>query len=404
MRAPVVLALTGLIVATTWQAWAGEKKYDPGASDTEIKIGQTIAYSGPASTYAITGRIPVAYFRMLNETKGGINGRKITLLSEDDAYSPPKTMEVTRKLVEQDGVLAMVGSMGTASQTTVQKYLNAKKVPQLMIAVSSASIHDARTYPWTVPFVFGYDLEGQLYGQYIRDNKPDAKITVLSQNDDLGKAMVGGLKKGLGPRASQIVQELTYETSDPTIDSQIVTLSQSGADTFVSFAISKFEAQAIRKVTSLGWKPSLFFIPYVSSSKTTVLSVAGLDDSKGVISLQWFKTPSDPTWTNDPAMVEYLHFMKTYLPNEDAYDSTSIYVYICTQVAALVLERSGDNLTRENLRNQATNLTNVQLPLLLPGATVNDSPDDHYPLKQARLVRFDGADWRPLTGVITVER
>lgn len=403
MRASLIALVAGTALAAAVPAQA-QKNYGPGVTDTEIKLGQTVAYSGPGSAYSMVGRMSVAYFKMLNETKGGINGRKIKLLSVDDAYSPPKTVEVTRKLVESDQVLAMVNSMGTASQTSVQKYLNAKKVPQLLFYASSPGLHDAKATPWTVPFSFAYNIEGAIYGKYLLENKPNAKVGVLYQNDDVGKSYIKGFREVLGANADKmIVKEVSQEISDPTVDSQILQLQASGADTLVVFTSNKAGAQAIRKVGSIGWKP-YFMIAYVSSSITGVLTPAGLDNAQGLISTAWFKTPSDPAWNDDKAMQEYLAFFKKYLPNDNPGDTTSVYTYMGAQLAALALERCGDNLTRENLLKQIQNLKDVQLGMLLPGMKVNFRPDDYYPIRQARLVKFEGQSWKPTSELITLDR
>jgi branched-chain amino acid transport system substrate-binding protein len=401
MRSLVLALALGAALAVGGPA-AAQKKYGPGVTDTEIKLGQTVAYSGPGSAYSMVGRMHVAYYKMLNETQGGINGRKITLLSVDDAYSPPKTVEMTRKLVEDDQVLAMVASMGTAAQTGIQKYMNAKKVPQLLFYASSTGLHDPKGMPWTVPFSFAYDIEGEIYGKYLKDAKPDAKIAVLYQNDDVGKSYLRGFRKGLGPKAAQIVKEVSHESSDPTVDSQVLQAQATGADTFVAFTSNKAQAQAIRKVGSLGWKP-LYVVPYVSSSITGVLTPAGIENSVGLISTYWFKTPSDPTWASDKAMQEYLAYMKKYLPNDDPGDTTSVYTYMGAQLVAQSLKNCGDDLTRENLLKQVTTLKDVELGMLLPGMKINYRPDDYFPIRQARLAKFDGKSWKPLTELITVE-
>lgn len=397
-----LIAFAAVASLAAWPAFA-QKAYGPGVTDTEIKLGQTVAYSGPGSAYSMVGRMHVAYYKMLNETKGGINGRKINLLSEDDAYTPPKTVEVTRKLVENDQVLAMVASMGTPSQTAIQKYMNSRKVPQLLFYASSTGLHDPKNNPWTVPFSFAYDIEGEIYGKYLRTERPNAKIAVLYQNDDVGKSYLRGLKRGLGDKAGQIVKEATQEVSDPTVDSQVLQLQATGADTFVAFTSNKAGAQAIRKVAAIGWKP-FYIVPYVASSITGVLTPAGLDNSTGLVSTYWFKTPSDPTWADDKAMKEYLAYFKKYLPNDDPGDTTSVYTYMGAQLVAMALERCGDNLTRENLLKQIQGLKDVELGMLLPGSKVSYSADDYYPIRSARLARFDGKSWKPLSELITVSR
>lgn len=402
MRITLIAALATAAMAASWPALA-QKNYGPGVSDIEIKLGQTVAYSGPGSAYAMVGRMSVAYFKMLNETKGGINGRKINLISLDDAYSPPKTVEAVRKLVESENVLALVNSMGTAMQTSVQKYMNSKQVPQVLFYASSPGLHDAKATPWTVPFSFAYNIEGGIYGRYLLQNRPNAKIGVLYQNDDVGKSYLKGLREALGPKASMIVKEVSHEVSDPTVDSQILQLQASGADTLLVFTSNKAGAQAIRKVGSIGWKP-YFVIAYVSSSITGVLTPAGLENSIGLISTSWFKTPSDPRWANDKAMQEYLAFFAKYLPADNAGDTTSVYTYMGAQLAALTLERCGDNLTRENFLKQIQNFKDVELGMLLPGMKLNYRPDDYYPIRQAQLVQFDGKSWKPISDLVNFER
>jgi len=399
------LSLLALLTASALFALPvqAQKAYGPGVTDTEIKLGETVAYSGPASSYSIVGRVNSAYFKMLNETQGGIKGRKIELLSVDDAYSPPKTVEVTRKLVESDNVLALVGSMGTPSQTAIQKYMNARKVPQLLFYASSPGLHDAAATPWTVPFAFAYNIEGEIYGKYLAQSRPDAKIGVLVQNDDVGKSYMRGLRAGLGSKANQIVKEVSFEVTDPTVDSQILQVQAAGVDTLAVFGSNKGQAQAIRKVGSLGWKP-FYIVPYVSSSISGVLTPAGLDNAVGLVSSYWFKTPSDPTWVDDKAMNDYLAFMKKYLPEDNAGDTSAVYSYMGAQLTALALERCGDNLTRENLLKQVTTMNNVELGMLLPGMKITYRPDDYFPIRQARLARFDGKSWKPLTELISVDR
>lgn len=402
MRSSIIALVAGTALAAAVPAQA-QKNYGPGASDSEIKLGQTVAYSGPGSAYSMVGRMSVAYFKMLNETKGGINGRKINLLSVDDAYSPPKTVEVTRKLVESDQVLGMVNSMGTAAQTSVQKYLNSKQVPQLLFYASSPGLHDSKVTPWTVPFSFAYDIEGSIYGKYIVDARPNARIGVLYQNDDVGKSYIRGFRKALGAKQANIVKEVSQEMSDPTVDSQILQLQASGADTLVVFTSNKAQAQAIKKVGAIGWKP-FYIVPYVSSSISGVLTPAGLENSVGLVSSYWFKTPSDPAWANDKAMQDYLAFFRKYLPGDDPGDTTSVYTYMGAQLVALALERCGDNLTRENLLKQVQGLKDVELGMLLPGMKVNFRQDDYYPIRQARLAKFDGKSWKPMTELITIDR
>jgi ABC-type branched-subunit amino acid transport system substrate-binding protein len=403
MRSNLVAAVLAAAALAAAPAHA-QKQNGPGVTDTEIKLGQTVAYSGPGSAYSMVGRMSVAYFKMLNETRGGINGRKLNLLSLDDAYSPPKTVEATRKLVESDNVFVMVNSMGTAMQTSVQKYLNGKQVPQVFFYASSPGLHDAKSTPWTVPFSFAYNIEGGIYGKHLLQSRPNAKIGVLYQNDDVGKSYLKGLKDALGPKAAtMIVKEASHEVTDPTVDSQVLQLQAAGADTLLVFTSNKAGAQAIRKVAAIGWKP-YFVVAYVSSSITGVLTPAGLENSVGLVSTSWFKTPSDPRWENDKAMQEYLAFFKKYLPNDNPGDTTSVYTYMGAQLTALVLERCGTNLTRENFLKQIQNLKDVELGMLLPGMKVNFRADDYYPIRQAQLVQFDGKSWKPMGDLVTLDR
>lgn len=387
-------ALTAGLLAFALQAAEGraEKQYGPGVTDTEIKIGQTMPYSGPASAYGTIGKSAAAYFEKVN-AEGGVNGRKIRLLSLDDGYSPPKTVEQTRKLVEQEEVLAMFNSLGTATNTAVQKYLNAKKVPQVFLASGATKWGDPKAFPWTMGFQPSYQTEGKLYGHYIAKKLPNAKVAVLYQNDDYGKDYVKGLKEGLGDKSAKaIVSEASYEVTDPTIDSQIITLKSSGADVLIDITTPKFAAQAIRKVYDVGWKP-LHIVNNVSASVAAVLTPAGLDKSTGLVSMAYLKDPADPEWANDPAMIEWTAWMKKYFPEGDMKDAFNVYGPILAQTLVQVLKQCGDNLTRENFMKEAANLRNLEIPLLLPGIKVNTSPTDYYPLEQMQLIRFDGAKW-----------
>ncbi|MES2718682.1 MAG: ABC transporter substrate-binding protein [Pseudomonadota bacterium] len=389
---PLSLLAAGLLVAATAlpAAWA-QKKYGPGASDTEIKIGQTMPYSGPASAYGSQGKTTLAYFKMLN-AKGGINGRKVNLLSLDDGYSPPKTIEQTRKMVEQDEVLAIMNALGTPTNSATHKYLNQKKVPQLLISSGASKWNDPKNHPWTTPFFPPYIEEGMIYAKHILQHFPNAKIAVLSQNDDSGRDYVKGFKQGLGAKANQIVKEVTYEVTDPTVESQVIDLKSSGADTLFLMATPKFGAQAIRKVGELGWKPN-FYVVSVSSSQGTVLEPAGLQNSTGLITAMALKLAGDPTWDNDAGMKEFLAFMKQWSPEGNPMDSSAVLGYVSAQMIELILKNCGDNLTRENVLKQATNLKNVQFGLLLPGVTVNVSPDDYSTFSTFRTARFDGKRW-----------
>jgi branched-chain amino acid transport system substrate-binding protein len=369
-----------------------EKKYGPGASDTEIKIGQTMPYSGPASAYGTIGKAEAAYFKMINE-QGGINGRKINLVSLDDGYSPPRTVEQIRRLVEEEEVLFTFQTLGTPPNTAIHKYMNAKKVPQLFVATGATKWGDPEHYPWTMGWQPPYQHESHIYAKYILKNKPNAKIAILYQNDDYGKDYLKGFKDGLGDKAaSMIVAEVSYEVSDPSIDTQIVSLQASGADTFFNITTPKFAAQAIRKAYDIGWKPQQF-LNNVSISIATVLQPAGLEKSVGLISSGYIKDPNDPSWKDEKATKDYLAFMKKYYPDGAPEDINNVYGYSVAQTLVPVLKQCGDDLTRENIIRQAANLKDLELPMLLPGIRINTSPTDFYPIEQAQLIRFDGKTW-----------
>ena len=386
------LPVAALAFALTATPAAAQKKYGPGATDTEIKIGQTMPYSGPASAYGTIGKVETAYFKKIND-EGGINGRKLVLLSEDDGYSPPKTVEQIRKLVEQDNVLFTFQTLGTPSNSAIHKYMNAKKVPHLFLATGASKWADPKNNPWTMGLNISYETEGQIYAKYLLKNKPNAKIAVLYQNDDYGKDVLNGLKEGLGAAAAKmIVAEATYEVTDPTIDSQILTLKGSGADTFVNITTPKFGAQAVRKVYDSGWKP-LHIINNVAASVGAVLTPAGLDKSEGLITIEYYKDPTDPQWSNDPAMKEWTAFMAKYYPEGNLKDASNTYGYLAAQILVQVLKQCGDDLTRENVMKQAANLKDLKLPMMLPGIAVNTSPTDYSPFEQAQLARFDGKQW-----------
>ncbi len=372
--------------------FAADKKYDVGASDTEIKIGQTMPYSGPASAYGTQGKTELAYWKMVN-SKGGINGRKVTLLSMDDAYSPPKTVEQTRKLVEQDEILADIGSLGTPTNSAIQKYLNSKKVPHILISTGAGKWNDPKNFPWTTPFYPPYEQEAQIYARYILKQLPAAKIGVLYQNDDFGKDYLRGFKIGLGGKSDLIVKELSYEVSDPTIDSQIVNLKAAGADTILTIATPKFGAQAIRKVADLGWQPTHFIVS-VASSIGGVLQPAGLDASTGLITAITLKVVGDPAWDDDDGVKTYLAFMKEWYPEGNPIDGSNQTGYTSAQFAELILKNCGDELTRDNVLKQATHLSHISLPLLLPGITLSVSPDNYATYSTFRLAKFDGKTWK----------
>jgi branched-chain amino acid transport system substrate-binding protein len=369
-----------------------QKKYDSGATDTEIKIGQTLPFSGPASAYASIGKTQAAYFNMIND-QGGVNGRKINLIQYDDGYSPPKAVEQVRKLVENDEVLFMFQMIGTPSNAAVQKYLNTKKVPQLFAATGASRFSDPKNYPWTLGFNPNYFVEGRIYGQYVLKEYPNAKVGVLYQNDDLGRDYLNGIKSGLGDKAAtMVVAEASYEVSDPTIDSQILKLKSAGADVLFSASTPKFAAQAIKKNAELGWKP-VHILDINATSVGAVMQPAGLDASKGVISVNYGKDPLDPTWKDDPGMKKYFEFMAKYYPEGDKNSSFNSYGYGTAQLMVHVLKQCGDDLTRENVMKQATNLKNVQLDLALPGIVNNSTPNDYRVNKQLQMMRFNGERW-----------
>ena len=385
-----VAAILGF--ALTVPAALAQKKYDPGASDTEIKIGQTMPYSGPASAYGTIGKSEAAYFRKIND-EGGINGRKINFISLDDAYSPPKTVEMVRRLVEQDEVLLLFGSLGTSSNTAIHKYMNTRKVPQVFISTGASKWNDPKHYPWTMGLQPSSQSEASIYARHILQTRPNAKIGVLYQNDDYGKDYLKGLKDGLGDKAAaMIVAQATYEVTDPTIDSQIVQLQSSGADVFINISGPKFAAQAIRKVYDIGWK-AVQYMNSVSSSVGAVLQPAGLDKSVGLITAAYIKNPTDPQWDNDPAMIEWRTFMKKYYPDGDLADGYNVFGYGAARTLVQVLKQCGDTLTRENVMKQAANLKNFDSGMTLPGIRINTSPTDFAPIKGLQLSRFDGKQW-----------
>ncbi|NEV01403.1 ABC transporter substrate-binding protein [Bradyrhizobium uaiense] len=388
-------ASAALIVTSAY----AQKKYDPGATDGEIKIGNIMPYSGPASSYGVIGKTEAAFFKMINE-QGGINGRKVNFISYDDAYSPPKAIEQARKLVESDEVLLIFQALGTPSNSAIMKYMNAKKVPQLFVASGGTKFGDPKNFPWTMGFQPNYQSEGRIYAKYIRDKFPDGKIAVFWQNDDAGKDQFKGLKDGLGDKVNMIIADKSYEVSDPSIDSQIVALHDSGADIFFSWAAPKGSAQAIRKVGELGWKPK-FFLANTATSVASVLKPAGLEYSKGIISTAYLKDPTDPTW--DPAVTSWRAFMDRYYPDGDKGNANNLYGYVQAEAMVQVLKQCGDNLTRENVMKQAANLKNFHSDLMLPGVMVNTSPDDYFPIEQMQLMRFNGEAWELFGDVITGE-
>ncbi|MCX7322116.1 MAG: ABC transporter substrate-binding protein [Hyphomicrobiales bacterium] len=388
MRATLVHSVAACLLATalTISPASAQKKYDPGATDTEIKIGQTVPFSGPASAYSSIAKTQAAYFKMINE-QGGINGRKINLIQYDDAYSPPKAVEQVRKLVESDEVLLTFQIIGTPSNAGVQKYLNTKQVPQLFAATGATRFADPKNFPWTMGYNPNYQTEGRIYAKYILKNHPTAKVAILWQNDDLGRDYLTGMKAGLGDKAaSMIVSEASYELSDPTIDSQIVKLKSSGADLLFNASTPKFAAQAIKKVADLGWKP-IHIVDINATSVGAVLVPAGLDNAKGLISTNYGKDPLDPQWKDDAGMKRYLAFMEKYYPDGDKTSNFNTYGYDNAALMVEVLKRCGDDLTRANVMKQASSLSGISLDLHLPGMKITTSPTDYRVNKQLQMQR-----------------
>jgi branched-chain amino acid transport system substrate-binding protein len=361
------------------------------AAAETIKLGNTAPYSGPASAYGTIAQAASAYFQVLNDN-GGIGGRKIEFLSLDDTYSPAKTVEQTRRLVEQDNVVAMFSSVGTAPNIAVQKYLNAKKIPQLFVSSGASRWNDPKQFPWTIGFAPTYDLEGRIYAQYILATKPDAKIAVITPNEDAGRDYLRGLKEGLGAHVNQIVAEATYLTSDPTIDSQIVAFRQAGADVFFVEATPKFAAQALRKVASMGWHP-LIILPAVSNSVSAVLQPAGLENAVGAVTGMYLKDPSDKRWEGDAELAKFRSWMEKYQPGRDPADVLNVQGYSAAQLMTIVLENCKGDFTPENIMRQATHLHDVTLPMLLPGIKINTSETSYAPIHQLQMARFDGQSW-----------
>jgi ABC-type branched-subunit amino acid transport system substrate-binding protein len=384
----VALMAATLAMATPAEA---QKNYGPGVSDTEIRIGNIMPYSGPASSYGTIGKAQAAYFRKIND-EGGVNGRKINFISYDDAYSPPKAIEQARKLVESDEVLLIFQSLGTPSNSAIQKYMNSRKVPQLFVGSGATKFGDPKNFPWTMGWQPTYQSEGRILARYILEKFPNSKIAVFWQNDDAGKDQVKGVRDGLGDKAKMIIADASYEVTDPTIDSQIVTLKNSGADTFISLAAPKAAAQAIKKVAELGWKPH-YFISSTATSVGTVLKPAGLENAKGLISAAYIKDPTDPAWKDDAATKTWIAFMDKYFPDGDKLNSTNVYGYVTAQTMVQILKQCGNDLTRENVMKQAANIKDFTLDMLIPGIKMNTGPNDFYPIEQMQLMRFDGEAW-----------
>jgi branched-chain amino acid transport system substrate-binding protein len=400
-RLAIASAAFALLAASSSGALA-QKKYDTGATDTEIKVGNIMPYSGPASAYGVIGRTEAAYFKKINDA-GGINGRKINFISYDDAYSPPKAVEQARKLVESDEVLLVFNSLGTPSNSAIQKYMNAKKVPQLFVATGATKWNDPKDFPWTMGWQPNYQSETQIYAKYLLKNKPDAKIAVLYQNDDYGKDYLKGLKDGLGPKAaSMIVAEESFETSEPTIDSHIVKLKSTNADVFIDIATPKFAAQAIKKISEIGWKP-LHFLNNVSASVGSVIRPAGYENAQDIISAAYLKDASDKQWDNDPGMKEFYAFMTKDFPEGDKLDGGTVVGFGVAQTLVQVLKQCGDNLTRENVMKQAASLKDFRTEVLLPGIKINTGPNDFAPISQLQLMKFKGEKWELFGDVISAD-
>jgi branched-chain amino acid transport system substrate-binding protein len=391
---------SAVALASTGSALA-QKKYDAGATDTEIKIGNIMPYSGPASAYGVIGKTEAAYFNKIN-AEGGINGRKINFVSYDDGYSPPKAVEQARKLVESDEVLLIFNSLGTPSNSAIQKYMNAKKVPQLFVATGATKWNEPKEFPWTMGWQPSYQSEARIYAKYLLKEKPDAKIGVFYQNDDFGKDYVKGLKDGLGAKSSMIIAEEGYETSEPSIDNHIVKLKASGADVFISVTTPKFAAQAIKKLAEMNWTP-LHIVSNVSTSVGSVMKPAGFENAQGILSAAYAKDGADPQWDNDPGMKKFFEFLAKYYPDANKLDGSVVYGYGAAQTMVKVLEMCGDDLTRANVMKQAASLKDFAPDTLLPGITINTSATDFAPIKQLKMERFKGEKWELFGDVISSE-
>jgi branched-chain amino acid transport system substrate-binding protein len=396
-----IAALATAVITLTSGAALAQKKYDTGATDTEIKIGNIMPYSGPASAYGVIGKTEEAYFKKIN-AEGGINGRKINFVTYDDGYSPPKAVEQARKLVESDEVLAVFNPLGTPSNSAIQKYLNAKKVPQLFVATGATKWNDPKDFPWTIGWQPSYQSEAHIYAKYLMKEKPDGKIAILFQNDDFGKDYLKGLKEGLGAKASMIIAEESYETTEPSIDSHIVKLKSTGADVFISITTPKFAAQAIKKLAEIDWRP-MHIVSNVSSSVGGVIKPAGFENSQGILSAAYAKDGADPQWDNDPGMKKFFAFLEKYYPDANKLDGSVVYGYGVAQTLVKVLEMCGDNLTRENVMKQAASLKDFAPDTLLPGVKINTSATNFAPITQLQMMRFKGEKWDLFGNIISGE-
>ena len=399
-HASIAVGCVALALSLVSSLALADKKYGPGATDTEIKLGQSYPYSGPLSAYSTIAKAQAAYFKKVNE-EGGVNGRRITLISLDDGFSPPKTVENVRRLVEQDEVLALFNVLGTPTNTAILKYVHQKRVPNLFVATGASKFGDHQNNPWTIGWQPTYHVETGVFAHYIIKNLPNAKVAVLYQNDDAGRDFLAGVHDGFGDlRSKMIVAEVSYEVSDPTVDSQVLSLQGSGADVFLLLAAPKATAQAIRKAGGIGWKPTIF-ISQISSSVDLVLKPAGLENAVGIWSTAYIKDPSDASFKSDKGVQEYLAFMKAHYPDANPVDPFNVYGYTTAQTMLEVLKRCGDDLTRENLMRQATNLKDLEVPMLTPGIRVNTSPSDYFPIEQEQMMRFDGQKWIRIGEIIS---
>jgi branched-chain amino acid transport system substrate-binding protein len=387
--------------AATGGTALAQKKYDTGATDTEIKIGNIMPYSGPASAYGVIGKTEEAYFKKIN-AEGGINGRKISFISYDDGYSPPKAVEQVRKLVESDEVLLVFNPLGTPSNTAIQKYLNAKKIPQLFVATGATKWNEPKDFPWTMGWQPSYQSEARIYAKFLMKEKPDAKIAIMFQNDDFGKDYLKGLKDGLGAKASMIVAEESYETAEPTIDSHIVKLKTTGANVFINITTPKFAAQAIKKIAEIDWKV-MHIVSNVSASVGGVIKPAGFENSQGILSAAYAKDGADSQWDSDPGMKKFYAFLEKYYPEANKLDGSVVYGYGVAQTLVKVIEMCGDNLTRENVMKQAASLKDFAPDTLLPGVKISTSPTDFAPISQLQMQRFKGEKWELFGDIISGE-
>jgi branched-chain amino acid transport system substrate-binding protein len=395
----LLIACAALVLASPATA---QKKYDTGASDTEVRIGNIMPYSGPASAYGTIGKTLAAYFNKVN-AEGGINGRKITFITYDDGYAPPKTVEQARRLVENDDVLLILNSLGTAHNTAIQKYMNSKKVPQLFVATGATKFGDPKNFPWTMGWQPNYQSEGRIFAQHILKNHPNGKIGVLFQNDDYGKDYLKGLRDGLGDKAKMmIVAELPYEATDPTVDSQIVSLKAAGADIFFNVTTPKFAAQAIKKAAEVGWKP-VHLLNSVSASVGAVIKPAGIENAQGILTALYGKDPTDTFWNDDPGRKDWSAFMDKYYPEGDKTSSFTVYGYSVARTMVQVLQQCGDDLTRANVMKQAASLKDFETGMSLPGIKINTSPTDFYPIEQMQMGKFESESFKPFGPILNGE-